>query len=43
MARLSTQRVTIFGSVRVQELHQAQDVIFNAPVEVEITVRPDRL
>ena len=32
---IDLQRVTIFGSVRVQELHQAQDVIFTAPVEVE--------
>ena len=32
---IDLQRVTIFGNVRVQELRQAQDVIFNAPVEVE--------
>ena len=32
---IDLERVTIFGSVRVQELHQAQDVIFTAPVEAE--------
>jgi hypothetical protein len=32
---IDLERVTIFGSVRVQELRQAHDVIFTAPVDVE--------
>src|SRR5579883_989076 len=32
---IDLERVTIFGQVHVQELYSAQDVIFNAPVEVQ--------
>jgi len=32
---IDLERVTIFGNVRVQELRQAQDVIFTGPVEVK--------
>ncbi len=32
---IDLQRVTIFGKVQVQELRQAQDVIFTDPVEVK--------
>jgi hypothetical protein len=32
---IDLERVTIFGKVRVQELQNAQDVIFTSPVEVE--------
>ena len=36
---VTLQRVTIFGKAHLQELHLAQDVIFNAPVTVEQTQR----
>ena len=32
---IDLERVTIFGTVQVEELRQAQDVIFTSPVEVE--------